>query len=264
MSDAPHVTFESLQSLIERLMHADSGCRWLSAQSFQTIAPYTIEEAFELLEAIETGSPDAIRDELADQLYHLLIYVQLAQQAGWFGWEAIFQTVYDKQAARRNLSDLTEHDSPEAAHLAWRAKKRREKLSKNPSASILSDIPDTMPALLRSQKIQDRSADVRFDWETVEEVLAVLSDEIDELRAELPSQNAERLSDELGDILFTCVNVARHIDVNAEQALRAANRKFTRRFQHIESRLQAQGKCMTDCTFEELLTLWNEAKQALF
>lgn len=252
-----------LRQLISKLMDQEEGCRWLKEQNFHSIAPYTIEEAFELIEAIERQDKDAICDELADQLYHLLIYAELGKKAGWFDFDTLIAKAMEKQKNRRNLDDLSIHESAKAAHADWRDRKRREKKAANPLASVLDDIPTALPALVRSKKIQDRAAHVNFDWNNVQEVLGKLQEEIAELEHEIAVDDKAKMLSELGDILFTCVNIGRHLGLDAEQALRNSNNKFELRFRYIEMILLQRQQDFKDLSFKQLLEIWEVAKKHL-
>ena len=254
-------SFAELKELITRLMDPEQGCTWLSAQDFTTIAPYTIEEAYELVEAIERGDYADINAELADQLYHLLIYSELGRRSGQFDLDKVIETAYAKQTARRDLEQPNKFATPEQAHADWREQKRRQKQQANPTAGILSEIPVSMPALVRSKKLQDRAGHVGFDWDNVHEVLEKLHEEVAELEHEVVSGDKERMLDELGDILFTAVNVGRHLGLDAEQALRHSNNKFRKRFEYIEKQLQKDERDIACMSFEELLEIWEQAKQ---
>jgi len=253
-------TIDTLQALVRQLMDPVTGCRWLKEQNFQSIAPYSIEEAYELVQAIEHQDAEGIRDELADQLYHLLIYCELARRAGWFDFPEVMQQMLDKQQQRRQLDDLTRLDSAEAAHADWRKRKREQQLQANPCSSVLDGIPASLPALARSQKIQDRAGHEGFDWSTALEVLEKLEEEIQELKHEIQQSHQANMQDELGDVLFTVVNLGRHLAIDAETALRFANQKFDKRFRYIEQQLLKTGQSMSQQSFAALLLLWQEAK----
>lgn len=252
---------KAFNELVGQLIDPKNGCRWLKEQNFSSIAPYSIEEAYELVEAIEGEDPKCIRDELADQLYHLLIYTQLADGAGWFSLDDIVDTAMKKQVERRDLENLSHCETPEEAHAYWREQKRVRQLEANPEQGALDDVSRSLPAMIRSQKLQDRAGHVGFDWNNVNEVIGKLHEEIDELEAELGNLDQERMLDEYGDMLFTLVNVGRHLKINPEQALRHANNKFLRRFRGVERHLRQRKQAMDDLSFEELLEIWEEVKR---
>ncbi len=253
---------EVLLAIMTRLRDKKTGCPWDIEQDFKSIAPYTIEEAYEVADAIEAGDMEMLKDELGDLLFQVVYHAEMAREAGHFKFEDVVRAVSAKMVRRHPhvFGDETIEDA-ETQTTAWEAQKAAERSSKG--HSLLDDVPSALPALLRAQKLQKRAARVGFDWPTAEEVLDKIEEEIRELRFELgaPSPSPARTADETGDILFALVNLARWLDVDAEEALRATNAKFVRRFKYIEEALKKDGKKLEDVTLSEMETLWQAAKK---
>ncbi len=239
-----------------------SGCPWDKEQDFASIAPYTIEEAYEVQSAIAAGDPAQLKDELGDLLFQVVYHAQLAQERGWFGFDDIAQAITDKMVRRHPhvFGDAAARDAG-AQTAAWEAQKAQERLARTESG-VLDGIAATLPPLARAQKICARAARVGFDWPDAPAVLEKLEEEVLELRAELPGADLARLEDELGDMFFVMANLARKLGLNAERCTAGANDKFTRRFRFIEAALAAQGKTPASSTLAEMETLWAQAKDA--
>jgi len=248
-----------------RLRDPERGCPWDLEQDFSTIAPYTIEEAYEVADAIARADISGLEDELGDLLLQVVYHAQMAKEAGRFDFEAVARRIADKMVRRHPhvFGDATVADAG-AQTRAWeetKAKERRKKAgARGEPASVLDDVPVGLPALTRAAKLQRRAARVGFDWPEAAQVLDKIEEEAAELRAELRGGSPERLRDELGDLLFAAVNLARHLGVDAEAALRQTNGKFERRFRAIEGALAAQGRRPEDSSLEELEALWQRAK----
>ena len=253
---------EVLLAIMTRLRDKKTGCPWDIEQDFKSIAPYTIEEAYEVADAIEAGDMAMLKDELGDLLFQVVYHAEMAREAGLFKFEDVVRAVSAKMVRRHPhvFGDQTIETS-EAQTTAWEAQKAAERDKKG--HSLLDDVPSALPALLRAQKLQKRAARVGFDWPTAEEVLDKIEEEIRELRFELgaASPSPARTADEMGDVLFALVNLARWLDVDAEDALRQTNAKFVRRFKYIEDELGKQGKKLEDVTLGEMETLWQAAKK---
>ena len=255
-----------LLDVMARLRDPDHGCPWDVEQTFATIAPYTIEEAYEVAEAIADEDWPALRDELGDLLFQVVFYARMASEAGLFDFDAVAGGVADKMVRRHPHVFGDDHVGSAAAQtLAWEAHKAVERRAEAAEAgraeSVLDGVARGFPALTRARKLQARAARVGFDWPDPAPVFDKIDEEIAEFRAELAADAPhERLADEIGDLLFACVNLARHADVDAEAALNQANAKFERRFRRIEELLAAEGRRPDDATLEEMDALWDRAK----
>jgi nucleoside triphosphate diphosphatase len=248
------------------------GCPWDREQTFATIAPFTIEEAYEVADAIERGEPEDLREELGDLLLQVVFHARMAEEAGLFDFGGVVEAITSKLIRRHPhvFGDALDLDS-EAVRGLWGRIKAEEKrlradaraasgLPHEPAAGALGRVPLSLPALSRALKLQEKAAKVGFDWNDVRAVLAKLSEEIAEVEAELSGGSKEALSEEVGDLLFAAANLARHLNVDPEGALRAANAKFERRFAHIEHRLAENGRKPENAGLDEMETLWVEAK----
>jgi ATP diphosphatase len=258
---------ERLLRVMARLRDPDGGCPWDLEQHFASIAPYTIEEAYEVADAIARGDLEQLKDELGDLLLQVVYHAQMAKEAGLFDFEQVTAAIADKMVRRHpHVFGTAEVDSARAQSQAWETAKAAERADKAGAAGgehgILDDVPLALPALVRAAKLQRRAARVGFDWPQPADVLEKLDEEMAEIRAELDgSGSAERLRDEIGDLLFAAVNLARHMEVDAEAALRHANAKFERRFRAIEEALRARGRRLEDASLDEMEALWQEAKR---
>jgi MazG family protein len=242
------------------------GCPWDIYQTFRTIAPYTIEEAYEVADAIERNDLPALKEELGDLLLQVVYHAQMAQEAGAFCFTEVAAAIADKMVDRHpHVFGDARVATAEAQTISWEARKAAERAAKGAGAvpaGTLDGVARALPALLRAEKIQKRAARVGFDWQQTGPVIDKIEEELGELRAELAAAEIDRvrLADELGDVLFAVANLARHCKVDPEAALRATNDKFERRFHHIERRLAEAGRLPVDATLEEMEALWQEAK----
>jgi MazG family protein len=268
------VSFDD-QPPIQRLLHVmarlrdpDGGCPWDLEQDFASIVPYTIEEAYEVADAIARGDLEHLRDELGDLLLQVVYHAQMAKEAGLFGFDQVAAAIADKMIRRHpHVFGSAAVDGARAQSHAWEAVKAGERASKAGAAEsdhgVLDDVPLALPALVRAAKLQRRAARVGFDWPEPAQVLDKLDEEIAELRTELKDQaSVDRLTDEIGDLLFAVVNLARHLEVDGEAALRQANAKFERRFRAIEEALRARGRRLEDASLDEMEALWQQTKTA--
>jgi nucleoside triphosphate diphosphatase len=259
---------QRLLQVMARLRDPDGGCPWDLEQDFSTIAPYTIEEAYEVADAIARGDLAHLKDELGDLLLQVVYHAQMAKEAGLFDFDEVAAAIADKMIRRHpHVFGSAEVDGARAQSHAWEAVKAAERASKAGAAEgshgVLDDVPLALPALVRAAKLQRRAARVGFDWPEPVQVLDKIEEEIAELRAELKLRaNQDRLTDEIGDLLFAAVNLARHLDVDGEVALRQANAKFERRFRAIEEALRARGRRLEDASLDEMEALWQRAKAA--
>jgi ATP diphosphatase len=246
---------ERLLEIMARLRDPGAGCPWDLSQSFTTIAPYTIEEAYEVADAIARADFDALEDELGDLLFQVVYYAQLAQEEKRFDFAGVVRRICDKMVRRHP------HVFGDAALQpgAWEAAKAAERLARAQHGA-LAGVPVGLPALTRAEKLSKRAARVGFDWPDTDAVLGKLAEEIEELRAELPGGDRARLADELGDMLFVLANLARKLDLDAESCLRGANDKFTRRFGEVERRLAAEGRSPAEASLAAMESLWQAVK----
>jgi ATP diphosphatase len=259
---------QRLLQVMARLRDPDGGCPWDLEQDFSTIAPYTIEEAYEVADAIARGDLSHLKDELGDLLLQVVYHAQLAKEAGLFDFDQVAAAIADKMIRRHpHVFGTAEVDGARAQSRAWETVKAAERASKAEAAAgshgVLDDVPLALPALVRAAKLQRRAARVGFDWPEAAQVLDKIDEEIAELRTELQGQaNQDRLSEEVGDLLFAVVNLARRLEVDGETALRQANAKFERRFRAIEEALRARGRRLENASLDEMEALWQQAKAA--
>jgi nucleoside triphosphate diphosphatase len=253
-----------LIEIMAALRHKETGCPWDIEQDFTSIAPYTIEEAYEVAEAIANRDLDELQIELGDLLLQVVYHARMAEELGKFAFPDVVEAITTKLIRRHpHVFGDAEARAAGAAKGFWEAAKAAERSqSGGESASVLSDIPVALPAVARATKLQAKAATVGFDWNDPRAVLSKLREEIDELESELdqPLASADRLQDEVGDLMFAVVNLARHLSVDADQALRRANVKFISRFNYIEQELAANGRHPRDATLDEMEALWQDAK----
>ncbi|KUF12136.1 nucleoside triphosphate pyrophosphohydrolase [Pseudoponticoccus marisrubri] len=247
-----------LIEIMRRLRDPQTGCPWDLEQDFGTIAPYTIEEAYEVADAIERKAWDELKGELGDLLFQSVFHAQMAAERGLFTFDEVADTMSDKMVARHPhvFGDQSRNKSAEQQTRDWEAIKAEERAAKA-ETGVLDGVALGLPALLRAVKLQNRAARVGFDWPSTDEVMDKLAEEMDELR-QSPDANAR--FEEFGDLLFVMANLARHLKIDPEAALRAANSKFTRRFGHIEQALAEQGRRPEDSNLAEMDALWDAAK----
>jgi len=255
-------SISALISVMAALRDPQTGCPWDKAQDFATIAPYTIEEAYEVRAAIQANDPAQIKDELGDLLFQVVYHARLAEEQGWFDFNEVAAAITDKMVRRHPHVFAAGPDRDASAQTqAWETQKAEERAARRQSGT-LDGIAETLPAMAVAAKLTGRAARVGFDWPDPAAVLDKLEEEIKELRAELPTAAPERLKDELGDMLFVLVNLARKLRLDAEACLDGANRKFTRRFGFIEAALAGAGKVPADSDLAEMDRLWDEAKRS--
>ena len=247
-----------VQAVLERLLDPETGCPWDLKQTPDTVRLYFLEEAYELLEAVENETPDQVKEELGDCFFLLCFLARLFQTQGHFNLEEALEASADKMMARHPhiFSDSENLANAEEVRAQWHQIKRKEK-----PASLLGGVPRNLPALLRTHRMTERAARVGFDWGGPEEVLITLEQEQQEFSQARSEGHQERTAAELGDVLFTMANLARHLKINAEDALRGANERFADRFQFIESQLAVKGITLEQAGLEEMDALWDEAKK---
>ena len=262
----PREPMARLLAVMAWLRDRQHGCPWDVDQTFRTIAPYTIEEAYEVADAIERDDLAALKEELGDLLLQVVYHAQMAREVGAFGFADVAAAIADKMVDRHpHVFGDARIATAEAQSVSWEARKAAERAARKSEAAgpgALDGVARALPALMRAEKIQKRAARVGFDWEKTGPVIDKIEEELGELRTELAQEAVDqaRLADELGDVLFAVANLARHCKVDPEAALRATNDKFERRFRHIERRLAENGRKPADATLEEMEALWQEAK----
>jgi tetrapyrrole methylase family protein/MazG family protein/ATP diphosphatase len=253
---------DELLAVMARLRDPQMGCPWDREQSFATIAPYTIEEAYEVADAIERGDLHDLKDELGDLLFQVVFHARMAEEQGAFGFDDVAAAIVTKMRRRHpHVFGDERIDSATEQTAAWEAHKARERADKGGHESLLDGITRTLPALTRAEKLQKRAARVGFQWPDIGGVLDKLEEELREVRAEVAAGDTRALHGEIGDLLFACANLARYAGVDAEAALRATNTKFERRFRFIEVALRERGKRPEDADLAEMDALWDEAKR---
>jgi MazG family protein len=253
--------FEKLLIIINRLRDPACGCPWDVRQTKEDVGCYILDETYEVLEAIGKASPDAVREELGDLLFMILFLARMAEEKREFDIAGVLDGISAKMIRRHPhvFGEATVKDAAEVKRNWDQIKRDVEKRGKG-APSILSRIPRAMPALLRAQKLTGEAAKVGFDWDGAESVMAKVEEELGEFREALSKGDPDRVREEIGDILFSIVNLSRHLNINSEEALRTANLKFEERFLYIEDRLRERGKDPASSTLEEMDALWEEAK----
>lgn len=252
--------FDRLRALCARL-RAPNGCPWDREQTLESLRAYIVEEAYEVVDAITAGEPEALAEELGDLLFQVIFVAQLAEERGWFDVLKVCELIHAKMVARHPhvFGDVRVASAQEVVQNWERIKKNEKK------RGALAGVPESLPALLKTLRITEKAAALGFDWERPEDVLAKVREEVEEL-AKVVSRSKEeaddaRVREELGDVLFSIANVARHLGVDPEAALQAANRKFAQRFASMEAFAAAQGLSLDACTMDQLEALWQRAKK---
>jgi len=262
-----HARNAGIERLLEimRRLRAQDGCAWDRAQDFLSIAPYTIEEACEVADAIERGSREELRDELGDLLLQTVYHAQMAAEEGAFAFQDVVQAISDKMVRRHPhvFGAYPGAERADPAEVDWEEIKAAERRERGEvRESVLDGVPATLSGLTRAVALTRRAARVGFDWGDPRDVLAKLAEESAELVAETKQGNRDAIEEEFGDLLFVMANLARHLDVDPEASLRRANAKFDRRFRAIEAALRTEGRTPEDATLAEMDALWNAAKDA--
>jgi ATP diphosphatase len=264
----PSRDIRRLLDIMAALRTPVTGCPWDLAQNFSTIAPFTLEEAYEVADAIARDDLGDLKDELGDLLLQVVYHARMAQEQGAFDFGEVVQTITEKMIRRHPHVFGDEHQqTPRAVEGLWERIKAEEKAVRNKptdDGGALAGVPLALPALTRALKLQDKAGKVGFDWNDPRTVLSKIREEADEIEAELDGaeRNDAALAAEIGDLLFAAVNLARHLHADPEAVLRQTNRKFERRFAAIEAALAARGKAPQHATLAEMDALWNEAKAA--
>ena len=256
---------ESIEKLLEimaRLRDPYSGCPWDQQQDFSSIAPYTVEEAYEVADAIARNDLDGLRDELGDLLFQVAFHARMAEEQGAFDFEAVAGGICDKMVRRHpHVFGTAEEREKGAVKGSWHSIKASERTAKDADCSVLDGVAQALPALKRAQKLGKRAAAVGFDWPDPAGPRDKIDEELGELDAACVAADAENMAEELGDLLFTVVNLARHLGIDPEQALTAANRKFEQRFRTLEREITASGQELEDLDIDTLESHWQAAKK---
>jgi MazG family protein len=254
---------DRLLAIMARLRDPETGCDWDLAQTFSTIAPYTLEEAYEVADAIERGDLADLKEELGDLLLQVVFHARMAEERGAFDFADVARAINAKMVRRHpHVFGQETYGSLAEQRAAWEAFKTAEREAKGRAASLLDDVPVGLPALTRATKLSKRAAGAGFVWPTTQEVLAKLHEEISELSVEIEAGDLAKAREEMGDVLFVVANLARALEVDPEDALRFTNAKFVRRFHHIERRLAETGRTPDQSSLAEMDALWDEAKAA--
>ena len=258
-----------LRQLMRRLRDPETGCPWDLKQDFQTILPYTLEEVYEVIDAADNAEYPHLKEELGDLLFQILFLSQLAEEQAYFDFSDVVSQITEKLLKRHphvfpdgTLQSVRESDADidiQAITNRWEAMKTIERRARGAPA-LLDDVPMALPAMSRAIKLQKRAAKAGFDWDDLTDVVAKVREELGELDDAVLSGKPSAVEDEFGDLLFTCMNLARHLGVDPERSLRGANQKFTRRFQEMES--QSRDRTLSACSTQQLASLWETVKAA--
>ena len=249
-----------LQELLKIMeaLRSDKGCPWDKEQTRESLKAFIVEEAYELIEAIDESDPEKIKEELGDLLFQIVFQCQIAKENNEFKVSDVIEKISKKMIARHpHVFGKADYKTADEVLLHWEEQKKLEGKMRE---SILEGIPKTLPSLLRAHRLQKRAAGVGFDWEKVEDVLKKLDEELKEFKEALKTKRQDEIEDELGDIFFMLVNISRFIGVNPEDALRKTISKFIHRFRYIEMNAAEQGKKLSDMTLNEMDSLWDESK----
>ena len=260
-SSHPEQNLQNLLKIIRKLRSPD-GCLWDIHQKKEDVGRYLIDEAYEVIDAIDRGSPDELKEELGDLLFQILFLTRISEEASEFDISDVIKEISKKMIRRhphvfenKKVKDILEIKSN------WENIKKQERSRKGKDESFFHQIPKSLPSLLRAQKITKEASKIGFDWENIDGVLEKIEEELMEFRVALKLKEKGKLKDEIGDIIFSLVNLSRFVEVSADEALRSSIRKFTDRFSYIEGKLKDQGKTLSGATLEEMDNLWNESKK---
>jgi ATP diphosphatase len=268
----PSKDISRLIEIMAALRDPETGCPWDIVQNFETIKPYTIEEAYEVADAIERKDMDDLCDELGDLLLQVVFHARMAEEAGEFSFGDVVEAITRKMIRRHpHVFARSDADTPDAVKKQWDEIKQAEKrerterralrgITEDFKTGFLGSVQRSFPALTEALKLQERAAKVGFDWSAPEPILDKIEEEVDELRVALRGGDKSKVSDELGDLIFAVVNIGRHVKADPEQALRGTNTKFRRRFNHIETVLDAEGESLEAASLERMEEIWQAAK----
>ncbi|MEC6908800.1 nucleoside triphosphate pyrophosphohydrolase [Photobacterium piscicola] len=263
MDDKIRPQIEQLLQIMSQLRDPQTGCPWDLKQDFDSIVPHTIEEAYEVADAIEQKNWTDVKEELGDLLFQVVFYSQLAKEQGLFDFNDVVTGISDKLTRRHpHVFSDKQFDNEAAVKQNWEAEKAKERAQKLQDESLLANIPLALPALTRADKIQQRCASQGFDWDSLGPVVDKVTEELDEVMAEVIQmpQDQHKIAEEMGDLLFSVVNLSRHLEVKPEHALQQANKKFERRFRQVEKNVLEQGKSLDQCSLTELDLEWDRVK----
>lgn len=256
-----------LLQVMQRLRDPETGCPWDKRQTWQTLLPYTLEEVYEVADAVDRHDAESLKDELGDLLLQIVFMAQIADEQGLFNFNEVAKGITEKMQRRHpHIFGDTSFANEQEQKQAWEAIKQQERLAKESSTqstpTLFANIPSTLPTLLRSQKIQKRVAQVGFDWEHWQQVLPKIQEELQEVIEAVANQEPfARIEEEVGDVIFGTTNLARMLGVNADNALRLTNRKFENRFLKVEQLLKEQGITLEQATLQQMDEAWEQAKQ---
>jgi len=269
--DPTHDALQALLQLMAALRHPEQGCPWDIRQNFASIAPYTLEEAYEVLDAVAREDMGELREELGDLLFQVVYHARMAEEAGHFDFHDVARGIVEKMVRRHpHVFGEVQHADEAAIKAAWEAQKADERASKqsespsslaNPLVSALDGVALALPALTRAVKLEKRAARLGFDWPDAEAVFPKIDEELSELRAGMAAQDAANIFEEVGDVLFAMTNLARKLGVDPEAALRASNAKFEQRFRGMEQQTMAEGKPFEELTYDEMNELYQRVKK---
>ena len=253
-------SFDELVALMTRLRGPD-GCPWDRKQTLESLKPFIVEEAYEVVDAIDRGERAALAEELGDFLLQAVFVAEITREEGAFDIDDVVTTIHDKLVRRHPhvFGDVEARDA-EQVLVNWEKLKNEERKAEN--KSVLAGVPQSLPALLKGSRLTEKAARVGFDWRHAEDVFAKIDEEVGELREAVEENDPQKIHDEIGDLLFSIANIARKLNVNAEEALQSTNRKFMRRFESMERTVRADGRNLDQLTLEQMDALWDEAKVA--
>jgi tetrapyrrole methylase family protein / MazG family protein len=263
MDRMPHMSRRPFDELVKLMttLRGPNGCPWDRKQTLADLKPYVIEEAYEVVDAIDRDDRKGLAEEVGDMLLEAVFIAEIAREEGTFDIYDAVGTVHDKLVRRHpHVFGDVEADDAEQVLVNWEKLKNEERKAEN--KSVLSGVPHALPALLKGSRLTEKAARVGFDWRATEDVFAKIDEEIGELRDAVKRNDAANIQEEIGDLLFTIANIARKLNVNPEEAMQSTNRKFTTRFQAMESAVRAEGKNLDQLTLEEMDALWDRAKDA--
>lgn len=254
-------SIDQLLEIMDRLRDPSRGCPWDREQTFRSIVPHTLEETYEVTDAIERERFDQLPDELGDLLFQVVFYARLGKERGWFSFDTVVKAICRKLIERHpHVFAGAVVAGSEELSLRWEQAKAQRRRDSSGEGGTLDGITLGLPAMTRAAKLQRRAASAGFDWPAMEPVLDKVAEELNELRA-VAAEDLSAREAEMGDLLFSCVNAARHLGIDPEQALRGANRRFEERFRYVEARLRAEGREAGEASLAELDALWEEAKR---
>jgi MazG family protein len=260
MPAMPKRSFDELVALMTRL-RGPEGCPWDRKQTLASLKPFIVEEAYEVVEAIDRNERAALAEELGDFLLQVVFVAEITREEGSFDIYDVITNIHDKLVRRHpHVFGNVEAKDAEQVLVNWEKLKNEERKAEN--KSVLAGVPQSLPALLKASRLTEKAARVGFDWRRAEDVFAKIDEEVEELREAVEEKEQQKIHDEIGDLLFSIANIARKLDVNAEEALQSANRKFSRRFEAMERTVRTDGRNLDQLTLEQMDALWDQAKVA--